>query len=82
MLKESPKGSYLFYMVLLNNETCYIFNIKKIDWSKINTFDWWIKETQVDPNSPYHKYKTFSLPTSLAMKTVDCSKYFEMYNAL
>lgn len=80
MLTESPTGTSLLYMVLLNEEKALIFNLKKIDWNCINTFNWRVKQTQVDPNSPYITLPTYSIPTSLAIATLDCSKYFQQWN--
>lgn len=80
MLTESPNGTALLYMVLLNESTAYIFSMKKLDWSKVETFEWWIKQTQVDPNSPYVCYPTFKIPTELAIRKYDCSKYFQQWN--
>lgn len=80
MLSESPNGTSLLYMVLLNESKAYLFNMKKLDWSKVSTFNWKIKQTQVDPNSPYLYYPTFKIPTNLAFVTLDCSKYFQQWN--
>lgn len=80
MLTETPIGTSLIYMVLLNESTCYFFNLRKMDWNQVTTFDWRIKKTQVDPNSPYLVYPTYSIPTSLAFAKMDCSKYFQQWN--
>lgn len=80
MLTESPNGTSLLYMVLLNESTVYLFNMKKLDWSKVTTFNWKIRQTQVDPNSPYLYYPTYKIPTTLAFAKLDCSKYFQQWN--
>lgn len=79
MLQETPNGTALLYCILLNQEWCYVFNLKKLDWSKVSTFTWKIKRTQVDPNSPYDYYPTYSIPLDLAVRKVPCSEYFKLY---
>ena len=80
MLSESPNGTALLYMVLLNENTAYIFNMKKLDWSRVETFNWRIKQTQVDPHSPYKYFPTYIIPTDLAIGKIDCTKYFKIWN--
>lgn len=79
MLSETNTDTALFYCVLLNSEWCYIFNLKKLDWNKVSKFDWYIRKTQVDDNSPYLCYPTYSIPLELASKVIPCSEYFKMY---
>lgn len=76
MMKEAPKGTDLLYMVLLNESECYIFNLKLIDWSSLKKFEWKIRDIQVNENSGYSYYTTYSLPTDLAICKIDCSGYF------
>ena len=80
MLQETPKGTTLLYMVLLNESTCYLFNLSKINMNELETFNWRIKVTEVDSNSPYRNYLTYKIPTELAFKTIDCSEYFNIWN--
>lgn len=80
MLSEAPNGTSLLYMVLLNEEVGYIYNMKKLDWSKVTTFNWRIKQTQVDPNSPYLYYPTYKIPTELAIAKLDISEYCKQWN--
>ena len=82
MLSETPNGTALLYIVLLNKEWCYVFNLKKLDWSKVSTFDWWIKQTQVEDNSPYKCYPTYSIPLELACRKINCSEYFNLYEEM
>lgn len=76
MKDATPKGTALLYMVLLNNETCYLFNMNTIDWSKVEKRNWRIKRTQFNPNSDYVTVPTFFIPYDLATAKMDCSKFF------
>lgn len=80
MLQETPIGTTLLYMVLLNETTCYLFNLSKINMNELETFNWRIRETEVDSNSPYKYYLTYKIPTELAFKKIDCSEYFNIWN--
>lgn len=79
MRKETPEGTSLLYMVLLNEERCLVFNLNKLDWSKVKTFDWWIKKTQVDPNSGYTKETMYNIPYNLASVNISCSEYYKQF---
>lgn len=79
MREETPKGTSLLYMVLLNEDRCLIFNLDKLDWSKVEKFDWWIKKTQVDPNSGYTKEPMYNIPYSLANVNISCSEYYKQF---
>lgn len=80
MLEVTPKGTTLLYMVLLNETTCYLFNLSKINMNELETFNWRIKVTEVDSNSDYKNYLTYKIPIELASKTIDCSEYFNNWN--
>ena len=77
MFKDTPKGTELIYIVLLNEYECYIFNLKTIDWSSMPRFDWKIRKIQVNNNSSYESYLTYQIPFSEAIAHIDCSKYFQ-----
>lgn len=80
MLEETPKGTTLLYMVLLNGTTCYLFNLSKINMNELNIVDWYVKETEVDSDSTYKNFPIYQIPTELAIKTIDCSEYFKKWN--
>lgn len=79
MLSETPEGTELLYVVLLNESKCYIFNLTRLDWSKVSIKDWEIKRIQVASNSDYKSYQIYQIPTDLAWATIDCSKYYNQY---
>lgn len=77
-MKETTKeGTKLLYMVLLNNQTCLVFDLDNLDWSKVELRNWYIKRTQMNPNSGYVKTPTFFIPYELAVVNMDCSSYFK-----
>lgn len=75
MKSVTPKGTKLFYMVLLNNKECLLFDLDKLDWSKVTTKYWHIKRTQVNPNSDYIDVLTHFIPYDLALKRIDITEY-------
>ena len=79
MRSVTKKGTKLLYMVLLNNKTCYLFNLDKLDWSKVEKRNWRIKRTQFNPNSDYITVPTYFIPYELADVTMDCSNFFNDY---
>lgn len=75
----TPQGTKLFYMVLLNNEKCFLYDLDKLDWNKVQMKNWRIKKTQMNPNSEFITVPTFFIPYSEATCTIDCSEYFQQY---
>lgn len=76
MREATPEGTRLLYMVLLNNQTCLVFDLDNLDWSKVEKRDWVIKRTQMNPNSDYVSTPTYFIPYDLAVVSMDCSAYF------
>lgn len=79
MMSVTPTDTLGLYMVLLNEEKAIVYNLKLIDWNTVNVFNWRIKEVQVDPNSSYRYYPTYSLPENLSVATVDIKDYITDY---
>lgn len=79
MRAATPEGTVLLYMVLLNQKTCLLYNLDKLDWSKVQTRNWRIKRTQMNPNSDYITVPTFFIPYSEATVCMDCSIFFQQY---
>ena len=69
----------LLYMLLQNEDTCFIFNLSTINWRKVDTFDWYIKKTEMDENSEKKVYPTYAIPYDLAFLKMDCTKYYQEY---
>lgn len=71
----------LYYLVLLNNKTCYLFDLDDIDWENIETFTWHIKKTEFDYNSDaYEDVLCYKLPYDKAKATCDCSEFYKEYS--
>ena len=81
MREATPEGTRLLYMVLLNNKTCYLFHMDKLDWTKVGQMDWTIKRTQMDPKSDYITVPTLLIPFEQACYTMDCSEYVNEYKS-
>jgi len=79
MRKATPQGTKLFYMVLLNAKEMLLFDIDKIDFSKVKIFNWWTKKCQEDENSELIETPIYQIPYKLAIKKLDITQYFEDY---
>lgn len=80
MASVTPPGTVCLYIVLLNDETGYIYNLSCMDWSKVSVFDWRIKKTQVDSTSGYEVYPTYAIPMDLAVRKIDIRDYIQEWN--
>ena len=81
MREATPQGTRLFYMVLLNNEKCLLFDMDNLDWTKVDTIVWNIKATQMEENSPIVPTPTYLIPYDMAIATTDCSEYVAEYRS-
>lgn len=79
MMSVTPNNTRLLYIVLLNKKDCLVFNLSKLDWSKVEKRNWRIKRTQFNPNSDYVTVPTYFIPYSMAIAKCDCSNFFEEY---
>lgn len=82
MKEATPEGTKLLYMVLLNKKDCLIFDLDNIDFTKVNTDYWRVKETEYSGESKYKWYLTYFIPYSMAVKKVPCSEYYQKYKDL
>ena len=80
MKQETGKKTALLYMVLLNDTTMYLFNLSKLDWSKVGIYNWRIKACQSDQNSPYTYKPIYQIPYNMAFKKMDITEYVNAYN--
>jgi hypothetical protein len=69
----------LYYMVLLNQETCIMFNLDTLDWEDIEKGTWHIKKTQLDDDSEYEDVEIYKIPYSKAVATCNCKNFFKQY---
>lgn len=81
-IMAASRGKHVFYFVLLNQKTGYIFHINNLPTLQgVYTFYWRLRRVQYDPNSEMVEELTYSIPTSLARCTMDITKYYDEYNA-
>lgn len=78
-IKENYKDN-IYYIVLLNQKTAYIYNLSKIDFNEIETFKWTIKDTQLDNNSTVSEHLTYKIPTSFAVRQINVTDIYNLYN--
>lgn len=81
MLKHHTNQS-LIYIVIVNDETAYIFNLSQLDWDSINTRNIRIKKVEYLDNSDYEIVPTFQIPISKAIITVPVKQYLDRYAIL
>ena len=77
LIQNTPSDTKLLYMVMVNKTECYIYQLDKIDFTKLDTFVWYIRSCQMDNTSNYVPNITYKLPFSMATKKVDCAKYYK-----
>ncbi len=80
MRQETDEDTRLFYMVLLNQNTCYLFDLDNIDWEEVECKMWHIKKTQLDDDSAYEDALTYYIPIRFAVRKCSCTQYFKDYN--
>lgn len=70
------RSGKLYYMTLLNEEICYLWDMDKIDWDKVGVFEWEIKNCQMSSYSSKSSYMTYQIPFSMAIDSCYCGDYF------
>lgn len=79
LLRNTPSDTKLLYMVMVNEKECYVYQLDKIDFGSLETFTWIIRNCQLDKTSDYSANLTYKLPFNMAVKKVDCSKYYKQW---
>ena len=79
MRQATPKGTKLYYMVLLNGKEMLLFNLDKIDFNEIKIFNWWTKKCQEDDNSELIETPIYQIPYDKACARFNIEQYFEDY---
>lgn len=79
MRDRTEQGTNLLYMQLLNEKTCYLFNLDTLNWEKVETYNWNIKKTQMDYYSSKSVTPIYNIPLELAFLTMDCTQYYKDY---
>lgn len=80
-MRECSEGLYLFYVVLVNEEDAYIYNLDTIDMTEIPIVDWTIKRTEYSKDSRTLTLPIFQIPYNKATKLY-CGDYFYDYYKL
>lgn len=63
------------------NEVAYIYDMDKLDWDKVRTYNWKIKKTQYDDDSEYIIVPTYFIPYNQTLKKINVEKYYSDYYA-
>ena len=81
MLKHHQNQT-LIYVVMVNDETAYFFNLSQLDWDSINTTQLRIKKVEYLDNSAYECVPVYQIPVSKAIMKVPVKSYLERYALL
>lgn len=71
LMRQEAKNKKLIYIVFLNKETAYVFDIDKIDFTKIELYEIRNKKVQFNNESRYENEWIYEIPYSMAIKTID-----------
>ena len=80
-MKKVNYNKKLLYIVFLNKQEAYIYDLSSINLDTIEQKLWHIKETQYDDSSEYEDVLTYFIPVSKAIKIINVEKYYKLYNA-
>ena len=75
----TPSYAELLYVVLLNRKKAIIFDMFRLDWSKVTQTIWHIKDTQFDDQSEYFDTPILCIPYELADYEVDIEQFYKDY---
>lgn len=81
-MRKDNKNKNLIYLVIINDKDAYFFNLTKLDWSLVDSFDWKIKKIEYMENSDYEIQPTFKIPISQAILKINIEEYMEKYAIL
>ena len=71
LMRNEAKDKKLIYIVFLNQETAYIFDIDKIDFTKIELYELFNKKVQFNNDSKMENELIYEIPYSMAIKQID-----------
>lgn len=77
-MRECSSGLHLFYVVLVNEEDAYIFNLDTIDMTELPIVDWTIKRTEYSSNPRTITLPIYQIPYNKATKLY-CGDFFYDY---
>lgn len=81
MLKHHQNQT-LIYVVMVNSDTAYFFNLSKLNWEEIETTMLTIKKVEYLENSDYETVPVYQLPISKAIMRVPIKSYLDRYAIL
>lgn len=81
-MKKDNHNDNLIYMVIVNDKDAYFFNLSKIDWKLIKSFQWRIKKIEYLDNSDYEVQDAYQIPISLASLKINIEEHIEKYAIL
>ena len=68
LVDDTKPDEKLLYIVLVNDDQYFIYDLDRIDWNLVTCRNWWIFDKEYNPNGHRKKVKTptFFFPLSLA----------------
>lgn len=78
MRSVTEKGVKLYYMVLLNGQTCLLYDLDNPEvWKNVEIREWEMKRTQFSDNSDKVIVDTYFIPYANATFTADCTSIYK-----
>lgn len=71
LMRKEAQGKKLIYIVFLNKEIAYVFDIDKIDFTKIELYEMHNKKVQFNNESKFQNELIYEIPYSMAVKKID-----------
>lgn len=81
-MKKDNHNDTLIYMVIVNDKDAYFFNLSKLDWNLVDSFDWRIKKIEYLKDSEYEIQPTYKIPLSQASLKINVEEYLNKYAIL
>lgn len=77
----SKTGIYdkVYYIQLVNEQTAYLYDLKKIDFTKVKKENWAIKKVQFSSTSTVGEEQTYMIPYTMGKRFDNINKYYQDY---
>ena len=82
VMNATQQYNAVYFVLLLNDSLAYLFNLRKLDWSKCRQFTWTVKKTQYSDSNAVESAPTWGIPLELAEREIDITDYVYEYNKM
>lgn len=81
-MKKDHRNNTLIYVVMVNDEIAYFWNLSNLDWDEIETTILHIKKVEYLEDSDYEDVLVYQLPLNKAVQAVNVTNYLSRYAIL